>query len=833
MGVLEIALDIVFREHLPVFPCGASKKPVIPKEAGGRGYLDATRDEDTARALFARTKSARLVGVPTGPDSGFDVLDLDYRHGAGDWEMANAHRLPETRIHSTLSQGRHMLFRHVPGVRNSASKRTLAPGVDVRGDGGYVIYPPSSGYVVIHEAEIAPWPAWLLDLVMKHLEDRQPQERPPAGPPIEISERRLRGYINALLDRVSRAAEGSKHDTLRNTARLLGGIQHRAGFSDGEAVGWLRDALPRTVIDWDNVQKTALWGLEDGREFPFDLEDRPTHTNGRARPENETPRDSQESESRSPETPRDTNGHKTEVHGTESKISAPRPENPKRPTITVLNGLRHQAADEALEAMATAEVPFYQRDRSLVRAALAKAKTSDGKVIEIAGIVPVTNPILARAMGKSAEWEKVLKSGESVRIDPPKEVVEQVAAMSGDWPFPPLTGVISTPTLRPDGSVLFATGYDKATGLVMISPPKMPTIPDAPTRHDADRALDDLQSLISEFPFADEPSRSVALSMILTAVLRGALLPAVPMHVATAPQPGTGKSYLGDIAAAVATGERCAVIAVSPNPEETEKRLIGAALAGQQIIAIDNVSEMLSGDFLNQVTERPLLQLRPLGTSSILRIPNAYTVFANGNNLSAPADLVRRTLLSRLDANLENPEEREFKSNPVSAILEDRGRYVAACLIIGRAYLVAGSPNKLRPLPSFERWSDLVRSSLVWLRCADPCSSMEMARAEDPLRAARAALFGAWKSEIGLGPPGYLTAELVESAEGYDHTNAVFTRPAFREACLAVAAERSGTVVSPRRLGKWLSSNNNNMIGTVKLIVDRNDAARPRWRLEE
>jgi putative DNA primase/helicase len=355
----------------------------------------------------------------------------------------------------------------------------------------------------------------------------------------------------------------------------------------------------------------------------------------------------------------------------------------------------------------------------------------------------------------------------------------------------------------------------------------MPAIADSPSRLEADRSIEILQGLLAEFPFADEASRSVALSMILTTVLRGALLPAVPMHVATAPQPGTGKSFLGDIASAVSTGERCAVIAIAPNPEETEKRLVGAALAGQQIIAIDNVSEMLSGDFLNQVTERPLLQLRPLGTSTIMRIANSFTVFANGNNLSAPADLVRRTLVCRLDANLENPEERIFESNPVKAVLDNRGLYIGACLTIGRAYISAGSPNPCRPLPSFQRWSDLVRSALVWLGMPDPCSSMEMARSEDPIRAARAAIFQAWGFELPCGKPGMTTAELVEETENRDEHG--FRRPLFREACLNVAAERSGATVSSRRLGKWLSASNNNRVGNLKLTVDRTDPTRLRW----
>ena len=62
---------------------------------------------------------------------------------------------------------------------------------------------------------------------------------------------------------------------------------------------------------------------------------------------------------------------------------------------------------------------------------------------------------------------------------------------------------------------------------------------------------------------ARDASRSVAMSMLLTPVLRGALAPAVPMHVITAPEAGTGKSYLQDIASCIAIGDRCAVLSVA------------------------------------------------------------------------------------------------------------------------------------------------------------------------------------------------------------------------------------------------------------------------------
>ena len=64
--------------------------------------------------------------------------------------------------------------------------------------------------------------------------------------------------------------------------------------------------------------------------------------------------------------------------------------------------------------------------------------------------------------------------------------------------------------------------------------------------------------------------------------------------------------------------------AFSPQPEETEKRLNGSALAGHPIIALDNASGTIEGDLLCQITERPLLQLRPLGTSKLVRAANTF-----------------------------------------------------------------------------------------------------------------------------------------------------------------------------------------------------------------
>jgi Bifunctional DNA primase/polymerase, N-terminal len=99
---------------------------------------------------------AELVGAPTGERNGFDVLDVDPR-GVG-WFDANFDALPATHAQET-PRGLHLYFRHAPGLRCSASR--IAPGVDVRAEGGYVILWRREG-LPFEEHPLCEWPEWLL-----------------------------------------------------------------------------------------------------------------------------------------------------------------------------------------------------------------------------------------------------------------------------------------------------------------------------------------------------------------------------------------------------------------------------------------------------------------------------------------------------------------------------------------------------------------------------------------------------------------------------------------------------------------------------------------------
>ena len=195
------------------------------------------------------------------------------------------------------------------------------------------------------------------------------------------------------------------------------------------------------------------------------------------------------------------------------------------------------------------------------------------------------------------------------------------AGFAGFWRFPAILGVITAPTLRRDGSIVTAAGYDPATKLIYQPDPslRMPPFSNDPTKNEAIKAVQLLLQPLSDFPFRGPVDRAVALSGLISPAVRGAL-GRVPLHAASAPCPGTGKSYLADLISTLVTGQVCPAMAAGKSEEELEKRLGGLFIAGFPIVSIDNVSIALGGDLLCQAVERPTIRLRPLGGSDIVEI---------------------------------------------------------------------------------------------------------------------------------------------------------------------------------------------------------------------
>ena len=151
------------RRGVPVFPCEPGAKRPLTQN----GHWDATTDTRVIERWWKGWPSANL-GVPTGKKSGVVVLDVDVDDG-GLESLAKLERAgaptPKTARVRTGGGGIHVFFRNPRGteIRNSAG--LLGPGLDVRGEGGYVVVPPSrtqDPYVWVDTSPLAE-ASWLIE----------------------------------------------------------------------------------------------------------------------------------------------------------------------------------------------------------------------------------------------------------------------------------------------------------------------------------------------------------------------------------------------------------------------------------------------------------------------------------------------------------------------------------------------------------------------------------------------------------------------------------------------------------------------------------------------
>lgn len=159
---MSVAALSYARRGLKVFPL----KPGAKTPATSDGFYAGTTDEERIRAWWDKTPSAN-IGISTGRVSGIIVLDVDVKKekdGFHALSELSGGRIPETLEVTTPTGGKHYYFQHPHvEVRNSAGK--LGEGLDVRGDGGYIVAPPSlingKSYRWSNEAaEMAALPEW-------------------------------------------------------------------------------------------------------------------------------------------------------------------------------------------------------------------------------------------------------------------------------------------------------------------------------------------------------------------------------------------------------------------------------------------------------------------------------------------------------------------------------------------------------------------------------------------------------------------------------------------------------------------------------------------------
>ncbi len=434
-----------------------------------------------------------------------------------------------------------------------------------------------------------------------------------------------------------------------------------------------------------------------------------------------------------------------------------------RPTIYTNLGEVAEVVDQATDALVRAGVRIYQRGTELVRlvkyGSVAPAsdeadQPADGvrRRAESLVIYSASALWLVDQMSRAAKWRRKLQENDGPS-DPSEKHGRLLLSRAGSWPFPPLRGIVTAPTLRADGSVLQVPGYDVASGLIFApGGTSFPQVPEQPTRVDAIAALATFEPLFAEFPFVDEAARAVVLSAILSGLVRSSLQ-TIPLHAFDAPTAGTGKTMLAETVALIVMGHLPTLMNQGKEEGEDEKRIGAVLRAGDPCLLIDNCDRPIEGDTLCSVISQTQVDVRILGRSEKVTLPCDVLVMATGNNLQIVGDMARRTVVCRLDSEVERPERRRFDFDPRILAAEQRAELVVAGLTVLRAYIVAEGTERPSPVGSFEAWNRRVRAALLWCGAGDPVQTMERLVDENQGGSELGAILTTWWRVMGDSEP--------------------------------------------------------------------------------
>jgi hypothetical protein len=286
--LLQAALDLV-ECGMRVFPvhtvvggrcsCGDATCKDQGKHPRVKAWQDvASSDPATVIDWWKRWPTAN-IGLATGAASGIVVLDVDGSEGAASLATLEAKygAIGVTARSQTPRPGMHIVFAH-PGfhVGNSTGKRGgIAPGLDVRGDGGYIVVPPSLHLngkryasvpgMKIGAVESLPMPMWMAP--------RPEPERPRPPPRLQlVNDARSTKYGRSALERectfVRNASEGSRNDQLNASAFALGQLIGGGVLDESEVRAALLEVALAVGLSRREILKTLDSAIAAGIKEP-------------------------------------------------------------------------------------------------------------------------------------------------------------------------------------------------------------------------------------------------------------------------------------------------------------------------------------------------------------------------------------------------------------------------------------------------------------------------------------------------------------------------------------------------------------------------------------
>ncbi|MBP2330636.1 hypothetical protein JOF56_011021 [Kibdelosporangium banguiense] len=324
-------------------------------------------------------------------------------------------------------------------------------------------------------------------------------------------------------------------------------------------------------------------------------------------------------------------------------------------------------------------------------------------------------PLLASLLAEHAEVvrTRVDEKGETRDEEflPSGSVLAAVLARQS-WPnLPTLLRIISTPVLRPDGTLLQQPGYDPGTGFILSGNNHLDPVPERPTTRQVDEACGFLlNSFLADFPWRSDADRANYIALLITPIIRPFIRTLVPFGIIDASMPGSGKTILTSCVGLM-VGQR---VLTWTDSEDELRKTITAVLADQVgAVVFDNLEE---GTVINSATLARLMTDhtwtdRRLGTNSAATYPNDRVWLATGNNLRTGGDIASRSVWSRLDPDCPRPEARTGFTIPNldTWILDPANRAIVLrnVLILILDWTAHGAPlaHNVPEMRQFTKWA--------------------------------------------------------------------------------------------------------------------------------
>lgn len=374
----------------------------------------------------------------------------------------------------------------------------------------------------------------------------------------------------------------------------------------------------------------------------------------------------------------------------------------------------HVVIEQTMAVAATHE-KLYQKSGKLV----CVESEDNGRV----KLITVSASRMQEMLSECSRWLKPSKKDKDyTQVDPPEKLAEAMVNR-GSWEhIRPLRSVTAFPILSPRGALYAQKGYASEVKAFYAGNCAV-DVPQAPTRDDAEQAINILFDIVCDFPFADAAHRSAWLAALLSVLSRFAHDGNIPLVVIQANTARAGKTKLVEIISHIVNGKAANATTQPKNEEEERKRITSTLLGGPSLVLIDNVVATFGGQNINALITSRDYGDRNLGKLELLELENTATWFVTANNVMLAPDTAQRSLHIRLQSDHEKPQDRDGFKYPslIETVKERRAELLGAALTILKAYIVAGKPDMaLKPWGSFEEWSRLVRGAIVWCGLPDP-----------------------------------------------------------------------------------------------------------------